>query len=245
MLNAEIKTEKLKAMVEIVETIVDEVKLNIDGEGITIKAVDPAHVAMVDMSLNKDAFESYEAEETELGINLNKIDQFLNLASAGSVVKMEHVEDENRLTLQVENITRKMPLIDTAGMTDPSVPQLDLPIALKLEGKHLLKGVKASQNISDHVAITAGPDGFEIFSEEDEDNVRLSLLKDDLLELDAKEEVRSLFALDYFSNMIKSVSANTPINVELGKDYPIKMEFDYAEGDGHVRFLLAPRIESA
>lgn len=244
MLNAEIKTEKLKDMVEILETIVDEVKLNIDGEGITIKAVDPAHVAMVDMSLKKEAFESYEAEETELGINLNKIDQFLALASAGSVVKLEHVEDENRLTLQVENITRKMPLLDTAGMTDPSVPQLDLPISLKLEGKHLLKGVKASQNISDHVAITAGPDGFEIFSEEDEDNVRLSLLEDDLLELNAKEEVRSLFALDYFSNMIKSVGANTPIHVELGKDYPIKMEFDYADENGHVRFLLAPRIES-
>ena len=245
MLNAEIKSEVLKDLVGIVETIVDEVKLNLSSDGISLKAVDPAHVAMVDLNLGKEAFESFEAEEAELGINLAKIDQFLKLSSSGDLVKIEHNEEENRLIMEVDNITQKMPLLDTAGMTDPNVPQLDLPITLKLEGKHLLKGVKASQNISDHISIMAGPDGFEIFSEEDEDMVRLSLSKDELSELNAKQEVRSLFALDYFSNMIKCVSSDTIIDMQLGADYPVKMEFDFADGNGHVIFLLAPRIESA
>lgn len=244
MLNAEIKSEMLKDLVEIVETIVDEVKINLSSDGLNLKAVDPAHVAMVDLNLGKDAFESFEADEVELGINLNKIDQFLKLSGTGDIIKLEHLEDKNKLVMEVDNITQMMPLLDTAGMTDPNVPQLDLPISLKLDGKHLLKGVKASQNISDHIAITAGPDGFEIFSEEDEDMVRLSLTEDEIDEIEAKEEVRSLFALDYFSNMVKCVGANTPITIELGRDYPIKLEFDFAEGNGHVRFLLAPRIES-
>jgi len=244
MLNAEIKSEILKDLVEIVETIVDEVKLNLSEEGISLKAVDPAHVAMVDLELNKDAFESYEANETELGINLSKIDQFLKLAGSGDIVSLEHIEDENRLVMEVDNITQKMPLLDTAGMTDPNVPQLDLPINLTLKGKHLLKGIKASQNISDHISITASPDGFEIISEEDEDMVRLALSEDELEELEAKEKVKSLFALDYFSNMIKCVGSDTPINMELGADYPVKMRFEFADGYGKVMYLLAPRIES-
>lgn len=244
MLNAEIKSGVLRELVEIVGTIVDEVKINVDEEGLSLKAVDPAHVAMVDISLDKGAFEKYEAEESELGLTLNKLDQFLRLVDTGSLVSIEQVEDENRLILKVDKITQKMPLLDTAGMTDPSVPTLDLPISLKIKGKHLLTGVKASQNISDHIAITAGPEGFEIFSEEEEDMVRLALSEEDLDELEANDEVRSLFALDYFSNMIKSVASDTPIFMELGRDYPVKMEFDFADGDGHVRFLLAPRIES-
>ncbi|MFW6040877.1 MAG: proliferating cell nuclear antigen (pcna) [Thermoplasmatota archaeon] len=244
MLNAEIKSNILKDLVEIVETIVDEAKINIDKDGVSLKAVDPAHVAMVDLTLNKKAFESYKAEKTELGLNLSKIDQFLRLSGSDEIVILDHQEDENRLIMEVDNITQKMPLLDTAGMTDPNVPQLDLPITLKLEGRHLLKGVKASQNISDHISIMAGPEGFEIFSEEDQDMVRLSLTKDELIELNAQEQVRSLFALDYFSNMIKCVSSNTTIDVSLGSDYPVKLEFDFADGNGHVVFLLAPRIET-
>jgi len=245
MLNAEIESRILKDLVDIVGTIVDEVKINLKEDGLSLKAVDPAHVAMVELNLSKDAFNSFEASETEIGLNLNKMDQFLKLAGSNDLVSIQHIEEENRLLLEVDNITQKMPLLDTAGMTDPSVPTLDLPISLKIEGKHLLKGVKASQNISDHIAITANPDGFEIFSEEDEDMVRLKLTEDDLVELDAKQEVRSLFALDYFSSMIKCVSSDTPLNIELGADYPIKIQFDFADGDGNVRYLLAPRIESS
>ncbi len=244
MLNAEIKSEVLKQLVEIVGTIVDEVKINLDEEGLSLKAVDPAHVAMVDLSLNKDAFESYEAEQTEIGLNLNKVEQFLKLSGTGDIIELDHDEEENRLTMKTNSITRKMALLDTAGMTDPNVPSLDLPLNLKIKGKHLLNGVKASENISDHISITANPDGFEIFSEEDEDTVRLSLGEDDLEELNANEEVRSLFALDYFSSMIKCVSKDALLDIELGADYPIKIQFDFADGDGDVRYLLAPRIES-
>ncbi len=244
MLNAEIKAEILRDLVEIVQTIVDEVKINVDEDGLSLKAVDPAHVAMVDLHLSTNAFVNYKAEETELGVTLNKIDQFLRLSSPSDMIILEHDDDDNRLVLKVNNITQKMPLLDTAGMTDPSVPQLDLPICVKLLGKHLQTGVKASQNIADHIAISAGPDGFEIFSEEDEDSVSLVLSKEEVEEIDASESVRSLFALDYFSNMIKSVDSNTIVELDLGRDYPIKVKFEFADGDGKVMFLLAPRIES-
>ncbi|MEF8832707.1 MAG: proliferating cell nuclear antigen (pcna) [Candidatus Thermoplasmatota archaeon] len=244
MLNAEIKSDVLKELVEIVGTIVDEVKINLDEDGLSLKAVDPAHVAMVDLTLKSEGFESYEANETELGLNLNKIEQFLKLAGSGDTIKILHDEEENRLTMDVRNITQKMPLLDTAGMTDPNVPSLDLPINLRIKGEHLLNGVKASENISDHISITANADGFEIFSEEDENEVEMSLGEEELEELSANEEVKSLFALDYFSDMVKCVSKDTTLDIELGADYPIKIQFSFAEDNGNVRYLLAPRIES-
>jgi len=55
--------------------------------------------------------------------------------------------------------------------------------------------------------------------------------------------VRSLFSLDYFSDMIKSTKS-TELKIFLGNDYPVKIFFDIADGKGEVAYLLAPRIES-
>ena len=84
MFKAVIKSEILKGLVGVISTLIDEVKFTIDKEGMSLKAVDPAHVAMVDLKINADAFESYEAEETEIGLDLDKVKE---------VLKVKMVED--------------------------------------------------------------------------------------------------------------------------------------------------------
>ena len=65
-----------------------------------------------------------------------------------------------------------------------------------------------------------------------------------LAELKATERAKSLFSLDYFANMVKAGRTSPGIHLNLGNDYPVKIEFDIAGGNGHVTYLLAPRIES-
>jgi len=108
----------------------------------------------------------------------------------------------------------------------------------------LRQAIRASESISDHIALKASPEGFEVVSEGDTDNVSHMVPKDLLEEIQAKEAVRSLFPLDYFSNMVKAISSAPTVTLYLGSDYPVKMEFKIAGGKGEVRFLLAPRIES-
>jgi proliferating cell nuclear antigen len=50
--------------------------------------------------------------------------------------------------------------------------------------------------------------------------------------------------MDYFSNMIKAIPSGTNVNINLGNDLPVKLEFDIAAGKGQVKYLLAPRIEN-
>ena len=72
MFKSSAKAEVLKQIVDVISTLVDEAKFNVDADGISLKAVDPAHVAMVEMSLGKQAFEEFAGEDTELGIDLEK-----------------------------------------------------------------------------------------------------------------------------------------------------------------------------
>ncbi len=244
MFEAKLKAEVLKEVVDVVSTLVDEAKFNVGKDSITIKAVDPAHVAMVDLSLDRGAFDAFKADETELGIDMDKMKEILRLAKTGEAISINHDEEKNRLIVTIGNTTRRMSLVDTAGMSDPKVPSLNLPAKVVVRADELRQAIRASESVSDHIALKASPEGFEIVSEGDTDTVSHMVPKDMLEELQAKEPVRSLFPLDYFSNMVKAISSAPTVGLYLGTDYPVKMEFKIAAGKGEVKFLLAPRIES-
>ncbi|MCL5677972.1 MAG: proliferating cell nuclear antigen (pcna) [Candidatus Thermoplasmatota archaeon] len=244
MFKSSAKAEVLKQIVDVISTLVDEAKFNVDADGISLKAVDPAHVAMVEMSLGKQAFEEFAGEDTELGIDLEKLREILKLAHSGDMVKMEHNEDKNQLIVKIGDVTRRMSLVDTAGMSDPKVPNIDLPTTIKLKAEELNYGIRASESVSDHIALVADDDYFEMSSEGDSDSVDFRLPKEKLITLESKGKVRSLFPLDYFSNMAKAISGGSEVKINLGNNYPVKLEFDIADGNGHVKYLLAPRVES-
>jgi proliferating cell nuclear antigen len=244
MFNAKVKSEVLKGIIDVTSPLVNEVKFNITPKGISLRAVDPAHVAMVDLNVKDKAFEEFKATEMELGVDMDKLGGIMRLSSSGDMVSLEYDEDTNRLIVRIGNLVRKMGLIDTAGMPDPKMPSLNLPAKVVLKASELAQGVRASEAVSDHLALTVNKEDFELYAEGDTDTVNLKLPKDLLVELNSKSKCKSLFSIDYFSNMIKPVRGEDPITIMIGNDNPIRVEFDIAEKKGHVTYLLAPRIES-
>ncbi len=244
MFNAKVKSEVLKGIIDVTSPLVNEVKFNINSKGISLRAVDPAHVAMVDLEIKNDAFEEFKADDMELGIDMDKLSSIMRLSNAGDMVNLEYDEDNNRLTVKIGNLVRRMGLIDTAGMPDPKMPNLNLPAKIVLKSSELNQGVRASEAVSDHLALMVDKDSFELSAEGDTDTVNLKLPKDLLNELKTNSKCKSLFSIDYFSNMIKPISSSDPMTIMLGNDNPIKVEFDIADKKGHVTYLLAPRIES-
>jgi proliferating cell nuclear antigen len=244
MFEAKIKADTLREIIGVVSTLVEEIKLNIDSDGVALRAVDPAHVAMVDLSLKAGAFEELKADKCELGVDIDKLKEVLKLAKVGDILTMKHDEDKNKLIITVENITRKMSLVDTTGMSDPKIPNLNLSAKVKLKTSELSQGIRASESVSDHISIQVSHDGFELKSEGDTDSVELKLPKALLEEVDTKDTVKSLYSLEYFSNMIRSVGSAEFVTMFLGNNYPIRIEFDIAGTEGHVVYLLAPRLEN-
>ncbi len=244
MFHAKVKAEVLKTVLDAVQTLVDETKIGITPEGMSLKAVDPAHVAMVELQLGKGAFTEFKGGELEMGVDLDKLKDILKLASSSDEIELEYKEDTHRLVFKIGHITRRMALVDTANMGDPKVPSLNLPCKVTLTAGELQQGIKASEAVSDHIALQTGDGAFELIADGDTDQVHLKLEAADLVALESTEPCRSLFSLDYLANMAKVVKGSDPVTLNLGTDYPVKIEFDIAGGAGHITYLLAPRIES-
>jgi proliferating cell nuclear antigen len=244
MFKAKVKAEVLKTVLDAVSTLVDEAKIQVTPDGISLKAVDPAHVAMVDLTIGKKAFQEYKATEMDLGVDLDKLKDILKLAGPQDLIDLEYKEDAHRLVFRIGHITRRMALVDTANLGDPKVPNLNLPNTVTVLAGELQQGIKASEAVSDHITLVAHGKSFELIADGDTDQVHLNLADGDIIKIQAPDKSRSLFSLDYFSNMSKVVRAGDPITLHLGSDYPVKIEFDIADGAGHITYLLAPRIES-
>jgi len=243
MFVAELKSDVLKGIVNIISTLIDEVKFTITSEGMTLKAVDAAHVAMIEMNLTKGAFESFSAEDTEIGLDLEKVKGVLKLAGSGETIRMEQDDATGKLVFKVGNITRRMSLIDTTGMNDPKVPQLNLTATITVPIEELQKRVRAVESISDHITLKAGPEFFELSCEGDTDSVSLRL-DPSSAKISTDSDVCSMFPPDYLANIIKAIPSGTQVDIELDNDYPMKLVFALADGAAKVDYLLAPRIES-
>jgi len=227
--HAKLGADVLRTIIDSVGTLVDEAKIKVSKDGVSLKAVDPAHVAM---------------DDVELGVDLDKLKEILKLAGSDDEVSLKHDETNSKLEVRIGNLTRRMSLVDTSGMNDPKVPKLDLPATITLSVAELERGIKASEAVSDHVALSATPEQFELTAEGDTDTVSLRLEKSMLGGLKVTDKVRSLFSLDYFANMCKAAKNSPSLTIHLGSDYPVRLEFEIAKGNGRVTYLLAPRIES-
>lgn len=244
MMNAKIKSEVLREVIDVVSTLVDEAKFTINKDGLNLKVVDTAHVAMLEMAISKDVFDEFKLDPIQVGVDIDKVREVLKLARAGETIDLKIDNTKNRLMLGVGNVTRWMSLVDTGGMSDPKVPNLNLPAKISVKTEELRQGIRASESVSDHISLKANSEGFEIISEGETDSVNLKLSKDLLERIECKEPVKSMFPLDYFSNMIKSITSAPSVTLYMGNDYPVKIEFEIAGGKGKGTYLLAPRVET-
>jgi proliferating cell nuclear antigen len=242
MFKARIKMEVLRELVEVISTLVSEVKLGVTKEGIEVKAVDPSHVAMLVLRLNQGGFEEFSGEPAEIGVDVEKFKEVLRLSKPGDIMDLQY-DGKNRLVIGVGKVTRHMSIVDPAGITDPKVPNVTPPGLAVVKMEELRQGIRGSESISDHVTITLEPEAFLLHSEGETDRVDMRIPKEGLSKLDVKETVKSMYPLDFFSSMVKSITSADEVTLHVGNEYPLKLEFPLAGGRGDGRFLLAPRVE--
>ncbi|MCI4349656.1 MAG: DNA polymerase sliding clamp, partial [Thermoplasmata archaeon] len=213
MFKARIRMEILRELVEVIATLVPEVKLSISKDGISVKAVDPSHVAMLVLNLNTGAFEEFTGEPTELGVDIEKFKEILRLSKPGDVIDLQFDGGKNRLVVRVGKVTRHMSVIDPAGIADPKVPNVSPPGTAVVRMDELRQGIRGTESISDHVTISLDAEGFTMFSEGETDRVDMHLAREGLKRLEVKETVKSMYPLDFFSNMVKSITTSSEVTL--------------------------------
>lgn len=243
---AAIKGGAIKEFVSTLCAIVDEAKIRVGPDGIHTRAVDPANVAMYDVSLAAGAFESYDATEGVLGVNLERFEEVLKLAKKNDLVQLSFNTTSFKLVIHIDGVEFTMALIDPDSIRkEPEIPEMDLPISLTLEEAQISRGVKAADMVSDHIRFRCDEAETTVYieAEGDTDNVSLELADDDLVALTAADG-NALYSLDYVNDISKQFPKGTEITLTFGGDFPMMFEYQFSDGECDVLAMLAPRIQS-
>lgn len=245
MFKAVISAEVFKDAIEAVSTLVDEAKFRLTKDGISARAVDPANVAMVAFDLNAKAFDTFNATDSEIGVDLVRLMDILGMTSREDKIELSLNEETRKLEIRTGGLAYTLSLLDPSSIRkEPKVPNLELPAKIVLNGAELRRAVKAAEKVSDHMALGVVDKIFYVEAEGDLDKVRLEIPESSLISLQASSNVKSLFSLDYLNDLVKSLGKAERVSIDLGTDYPVKFNFSIAGGNGDVTYLLAPRIES-
>lgn len=232
-----------------ISKLIEEAAFTFTPEGVKMKAMDPSHVALVDFELSAEGFDEYDVKGTRvLGMNLKEMSKFFSRAKKNDELVFGFQEGENRLDLTFKGTsTRKftLPLLEIEEEELPE-PELDFTASAKVLAGMVKDGLKDASLVTDKVRFELLEENFLMTTESDTGSTEMKLSEggEGLQELEVDKTARAMYNIGYLNDIIKVASSKDIVEIHLGPDLPLRLNFSMAEGNGRLKFLVAPRIET-
>ena len=231
----------LKTSFDAISSIVDEVQMQADTEGLKLDALDRSHITFVHLELKSGVFDMYSCDEP-LKINVDTEELMKVLKRGKSDDMLELAVDESNLIINFEGEARrtfKIHLIDIE-YEPPTPPQLEYPTEFEIPFSLLKNSIQDIDIVSDKISLIVDEDKFIASAEGEFGDATIEYLHGEKIEDNAK----SVFSLEKIKEMLKADKFSEAVVLRLGNDMPLNLSLKMASDEGELSFLLAPRIES-
>jgi len=241
---AKIDHSHLADVVEAVKRVVDEARVQIHEDKISIRAVDPANVGLIDIKrMSKDVFESWNASPGVIGLNVVALDEILGMGSSDDMVELEFDAETRKLEINIDGLEYSLATIDPVSIrSEPEIPEMNLPAEATIDTNVFDRGVKGTDMVADHAALKMDSDGqLQFHAEGDTDDVDYKVT-DEYVVSTVPAEAHSIFSLDYLKDFRKIVNNVDECTLSLGDEFPLFIDLEFESGVT-VLLMLAPRIQ--
>lgn len=233
-------------IIDSISELIDEANFVATADGISLRAMDPSHVAMVEVELPSSFFDEYVCDGTlNIGVNLDEFMKILRRGSSSDKLEIE-VSSDRKLKITFSDKAKRhfsIPLLDLSW-EELTSPSLEFNVYSRLVSEVFEDAIKDASLISDFVKISADKDFLIISASGDRGDVEVKLSEDmgSLIELNVKEPSSSTYSLNYLEDLVKTSKASEILTLEFSNDMPMKMSFELPN-NGRITYYLAPRIE--
>lgn len=253
---AEIVTDgaTIKPFIRAVDAVVDECRLHVTADGLSVKAVDPANVFMGEVELNSDAFDTYDIQQdATLGVPTHQFKNLVRRARKGSGDKLHLSVSEMELSATVSrgydnhNVVSQgtMDLIDPNSIRqEPDIPTLDRDAKMNVDADPFFDALDYGLGVSDYTKIAVkgvNQYGNALYIGGETDTRDESAAIDSINCADTAE---SIYSNDYLKDIRSALKRVDPdvITFVFGDEFPAS--FIAGTDNMNVEYLIAPRIQS-
>jgi len=232
-------------MMNAIGKIVEEAACTFGDEGLRLRAMDPSHVAMIDLLIPTEAFEEYDVGKGEsITFTLEDINKVFRRVGKHDSLTLEWGEGRLAIALsgRLERTFRiPMPTIEVSELPEP---KLEFHVKARMLSKNLREGIKDVEPVADVITLTASSEGFKITgrSERGEAQIILTVESGALLELEVKEESTANYSIEYLSDTLPAAQISDVAEVSFSTNMPCMIRYELP-GGGYLSFIIAPRVE--
>lgn len=238
----------LSDVVEALDPLVNEARIQFLDNLIRIWAVDPANVAATYIDLQpseREGIQHYAVQDggMAIGMDIVDLDNLLSNADDGVPIGIEYGEKHQwQFNLQLPNADVYLTGIDADSVrgADPDKPELDWPARFDIDGGTLKEATDLNDMFADSYTMRTGDHQVVFSAEGDTDGAVYTAEEPEQVEfLDHPEEpVESMFSLDYMGDLVGVLDGHD-VRVRMGDEWPMMLETDL------FTYMLAPRIDSS
>jgi proliferating cell nuclear antigen len=226
--------------VSILSELVTEVKAKVTKNGLTIVAIDPANVALIQLKIPANAFLKLEADDETLCINLEDLKQVLRRLSDGTLIIEK---DENLLRVSSEDKKRSFSLaLINLEQEEKRIPELEFSNKIEINSGVFSDAINDALIVADacNFETNLKENTFVINAKGTLNNARTEFSSDEAkMQL---ADAKSKYSLQYLQKFIKANKFSDKVHVQFSKDYPLRL--DFKNDNVEMLFILAPRVET-
>ena len=232
----------IKSIIDVLAKLADEVAFQLTPDGLRVKALDPARVALIDIDLPSTAFLEYDVpEDTIAGISTANLAKLLKKIKKGDKFVMEVTEDT--ITITIESISRRKYRFRNMEVPVPDIPEakLEFNVEAQLLVDVIKHAIKDAEAVGDTLEIEAPDEDTLYLRGVGTTTTETKLTRDmaALIDLIVKEPSKSMYQLEYLKHVVNLTRIAEIVVLRFSSDMPLEMEFSLAEG--RVKYLLAPK----
>lgn len=229
--SGEIKRETLLEYLRNIKPFIDELKITINKNGLSVKQTDKAMVCLIDLQLAPDYFYTFDLKGKEIKICVNSefLTDVIKKAHKGDFLKLEYhkTKDNEEFWIKYDNTEWKIPLLEFGEEELPNVDELKPTTSFEVHSETLKKAIEYGLLVGECLTIECNSN---VVAKTEGDVAKV------ITELETTydgKEARAKYPLDYLR---KLKFKSTYIKISFGTDYPMILQ------DDDFKFILAPRV---
>jgi len=236
-----------KAILNAISGIVKDAMFIINNDGITIRGMDPSHIALLNVTFPKSSFEIIKGQNLFFGLKIDDFKTIMKNADNNDVVELE-ISEPSVMKIFIKGsfkMENNLNLIQKSNSGTP-FPKTDYKSKISLDSDMFSKILSKIQRISEYIRINCNSEYVEFLGKGKMGNAKINLSKGDpeLKGLSCLETSSAAYSLEYMSKIIRDIGrASKILNMEYSNDNSMRILFEMPS-TAKVEYYLAPRTEN-
>lgn len=225
--------------------IIEEGVLRFTEEGVTLRAMDPSHIVMVDLNMPRAVFEEYEVSGVRnVGINFNDLVKILRRATKNDRLGLE-LRGE-KIAIMFLGSSERTFVLPTLSISEEKLPEPRIPfkVSVRITSSTFRDVLKDIDPIAESLKFVCEEGMLKIIGKGSRGEAEIILTEESgaLVDLSVEEKAEASYSIEYFKNIVPASQASDTTTIKFATNMPCRLDFELA-GGGRLTFYIAPRVD--